>query len=52
MELYDRNDDGLLDLADMAELLNIRNNFLLTFKMEVRVIIFNRRLTTMQAGIF
>lgn len=34
MELYDRNGDGLLDLTDMAQLLNLTDNFLLHFRIE------------------
>lgn len=35
MQLYDRNEDGLLDLKDMAQLLNLTDNFLLQFNIEV-----------------
>lgn len=34
MQLYDRNEDGLLDLKDMAQLLNLTDNFLLQFNVE------------------
>ncbi|XP_039255656.1 secretagogin-like [Styela clava] len=34
MDLYDRNNDGLLDLKDLAQLLNLTENFLLSFRIE------------------
>ncbi|CAN0072182.1 secretagogin-like [Lampetra fluviatilis] len=34
MKLFDRNQDGRLDLTDMARILSLQDNFLLQFRME------------------
>uniref|UniRef100_A0A8C4QR47 Secretagogin, EF-hand calcium binding protein n=1 Tax=Eptatretus burgeri TaxID=7764 RepID=A0A8C4QR47_EPTBU len=34
MQLFDKNDDGRLDLNDMARILNVKENFLLQFRLE------------------
>jgi len=35
MKLFDQNNDGLFDLQDMARLVNVSENFLLQFKIQV-----------------